>query len=135
MMFNPRYGLVGLVVFPYFFFLEMLGPLLESAGYVSFAITLALGRFSVTYAAAFFLVAFVLGAVLSAAAVGLEELTFRRYPRLLDLARLLLLSFLEPFGYRQLSTWWRTRGLFRALRGVQGWGEMTRRGFTVEKTR
>jgi cellulose synthase/poly-beta-1,6-N-acetylglucosamine synthase-like glycosyltransferase len=129
MLFNPRYGVVGLFAYPYFFFLEMLGPVIELGGYVSFIITLMLGRVNALYAGVFFLIAFVLGAALSLAAVGLEELSFRRYPKAGDLARLMLLAFIEPFGYRQLNSLWRMRGLVAALRRKTGWGEMTRKGF------
>ena len=67
-------------------------------------------------------------------AVALEELSFRRYPRVSDLMRLFGLALLENFGYRQLSAWWRLKGTISAIRGVKGWGHMTRKGFTVEDT-
>ena len=129
MLFNPRYGRVGMLAFPFFWFLEGWGPLIEIAGYISFALSLVLGMWSPVVALAFFMVAFVFGAALSIAAVGLEELSFRRYERWGDLVRLLLVGLLEPFGYRQLSTWWRTKGVVSAIRGVKGWGAMERRGF------
>jgi len=132
---NPRYGVVGLVAYPYFFFLEMLGAAVEVGGYVAFAITAALGRANGPYVVAFLLVAILLGITLSVAAVGLEELTFRRYPRQRDLLALFGLSVLEGFGYRQLSTLWRFRGLVSALRRKRGWGEMTRRGFATAAAR
>lgn len=129
MLGNPAYGRIGLVAFPYFFFLEMLGPLIEVGGYGAFALTVAAGRASGPYVAAFLAVAVVLGMVLSIAAVGLEELTFRRYPRVSDLFRLFGLAALENLGYRQLVTWWRFKGLVSAVRGVKGWGAMERKGF------
>jgi hypothetical protein len=111
----------------------MLGPAIEALGYVAFATALAFGLVNALYGTAFFLVAFFLGAVLSVAAVALEEQTFRRYPRTRDLARLMALSFVEVFGYRQLNAWWRMKALWLALRGTQhGWGEMKRRGFAAE---
>jgi cellulose synthase/poly-beta-1,6-N-acetylglucosamine synthase-like glycosyltransferase len=133
MLLRPRYGAIGMLAYPYFFFLETLGPIVEAAGYLGFAVALALGLVSPLYALAFFMTALLLGAALSVAAVCLEELTFRRYPRVRDLAALMALAAVEPFGYRQLSTFWRVRGLVRAWRRVGGWGEMTRRGFTQEK--
>ena len=54
MLLNPRYGRVGMLAFPYFFFLEGWGPLVEMAGYVSFVLALALGLWDPLYAAAFF---------------------------------------------------------------------------------
>jgi cellulose synthase/poly-beta-1,6-N-acetylglucosamine synthase-like glycosyltransferase len=132
MLFNPRYGRAGMIAFPYFFFLEMMGPVIELLGYASFTFTILSGRANWSLVLAFFSVAIVLGGALSLAAVALEELSFRRYPRLRDLLQLFVLALVENFGYRQLSAWWRLRGTISAARGVQTWGKMTRKGFTVE---
>jgi cellulose synthase/poly-beta-1,6-N-acetylglucosamine synthase-like glycosyltransferase len=129
MLFNPRYGIVGMLAYPYYFFLEMFGAAIEVAGYAVFILAVVLGRANGPYVVAFLLVAIVLGIALSVAAVGLEELTFRRYPRMQDLLLLFGIAVLESFGYRQLATLWRVRGLVSALRGKKGWGDMTRRGF------
>ncbi len=132
MMFRPRYGAVGMAAFPYFYFLEMLGPPIEVAGYIVFTAQVLLGWVSSTFVIAFLLVAFGLGIALSLAAVYLEELCFGYYTRFPDLLRLFALSVLENFGYRQLSSFWRLRGIVSALRGVKTWGKMTRRGFQSE---
>jgi cellulose synthase/poly-beta-1,6-N-acetylglucosamine synthase-like glycosyltransferase len=129
MLLNPTYGKVGMLAYPYFFFLEMLGPVVELLGYVSFAITVLAGRADWLFVTAFLSVAVILGGVLSLAAVALEELSFRRYPRLSDLLKLFGLAVIENAGYRQLNTWWRVKGTYSALRGHQAWGRMTRRGF------
>jgi cellulose synthase/poly-beta-1,6-N-acetylglucosamine synthase-like glycosyltransferase len=131
MLMNSRYGRAGLLAFPYFFFLEMLGPVVEALGYVAFAVAVLSGRAEYAYVVAFLMVAIVLGIALSVAAVALEELSFRRYPRLKDLLSLFLLALGENFGYRQLTAWWRVKGTWSALRGVEGWGRMARKGFTL----
>lgn len=129
MMFNPKYGVIGMAAFPYFYFLEMLGPVVEFCGYIVFVVSVLVGYADALYVAAFLTIAFVFGVTLSVAAVGLEEISLRRYPRAKDLAVLLALAVVENFGYRQLSTWWRLRGTFSSLRRVKGWGKMERRGF------
>ena len=77
MMFNPQFKRIGLLAYPYYFFLEMGSSIIELIGYFSFALSLVLGTASPTYIATFLLVALVFGVVLSVAAVGLEELCFR----------------------------------------------------------
>jgi cellulose synthase/poly-beta-1,6-N-acetylglucosamine synthase-like glycosyltransferase len=129
MLLNPRYGRVGLLAFPYFFFLEIFGPIIEGLGYLAFLVAVVLGRASMPYVIAFLAVAFALGIALSFAAVGLEELSFRRYPRFRDIMRLLGVAVIENVGYRQLSTYWRIRGMVSKLRGAHAWGAMERRGF------
>lgn len=132
MLLDPAYGRVGMLAFPYFFFLEMLGPVIEALGYVSFTLTVLSGRADPLFVVAFLLVAVVLGVALSVAAVALEELSFRRYPGFGDLVRLFGLAVVESFGYRQLSAWWRLKGTWSAIRKVEGWGKMQRKGFAVQ---
>ena len=129
MILNPKYGRIGMVAAPYFFFLEVLGPIIESLGYVTFVAAILLGRASPEYVLAFLAVAFALGISLSFAAVGLEELSFRRYPRTRDLIALMVIAIVENVGYRQLSIWWRVRGMISMGRGVKTWGAMERKGF------
>lgn len=129
MLLNPAYGRAGMLAYPYFFFLEMIGPVIEALGYVAFALTVAFGRADPWYVGAFVAVAVFLGVALSLAAVALEELSFRRYPRAKDLLHLCWIAVFENVGYRQLSTWWRLRGTISALRGKTGWGERERKGF------
>lgn len=130
MLLNPRYGRVGMIAYPFFFFLEMLGPLVELAGWVSLPILLASGRVDLLFATSFLAVSVGLGMVLSVLAVALEELSFRRYPRRSDLFRLFGLGLLENVGYRQLQSWWRLKGLWSAVRGSEAWGAMERKGFS-----
>ncbi|MEZ0369121.1 MAG: glycosyltransferase [Candidatus Sericytochromatia bacterium] len=130
MFFNPRYGKAGMLAYPYYFLLEMIGPVIELAGYVSVLITLMMGMLSPAFMIAFFLVAFIYGGIISIFALALEELTFRRYQNLSDLLRLIATALLESFGFRQLLSWWRFRGMMRRLlMGKTGWGQMTRTGF------
>lgn len=135
MLFNPRYGRIGMIAYPYFFFLEMVGPGVEFLGYFIVLISLLLGAVSLQFAVAFFAVAFVFGIVLSVAAVALEEFSFRRYRRFSDLLRLFMTAVIENFGYRQLTTFWRMRGLYTYLRRVKSWGSMERKGFTSETSK
>ncbi|MEW6238546.1 MAG: glycosyltransferase [Candidatus Omnitrophota bacterium] len=135
MLFNPRYGRIGLLAFPYYFFLEGLGPVIEFMGYISFLITLIIGAASPYYIAGFISVAFVFGVALSFAAVGLEELSFRRYPNFQDLLQLFFLSIVEILGYRQINSYWRMKGFFSFLSRKKGWGKMERKGFGSEKNK
>ncbi|NOZ75210.1 MAG: glycosyltransferase family 2 protein [FCB group bacterium] len=134
MFMNPRYGRIGLFAYPYFYLLEMLGPAIEMPGYIMFVIALLMGTVSYTYILAFFMAAFIFGVALSIFSVALEELTFRRYPRTSDLLQLFLLAVVENFGYRQLTIYWRIHGFISALRNVQGWGKMERKGFNLEES-
>lgn len=129
MFLNPHYGAPGVVAFPYFVVFELLGPIFETMGYVTFVLALASGNASGAFVVAFLALAIFLGSALSLAAIALEEASFRRYASRGDLFRMLLVGLIETLGYRQLNTWWRLRGLVSALRGTTTWGTMSRAGF------
>lgn len=129
MLFNPRYGAVGLVVYPYFLFIELLAPLIELLGIFGLAMGLLIGVFDLRFALLFFLIAYGTGMVLSMFTLLLEEFTFRRYTGFGNRVRLLTWAFLENFGYRQVTVLWRVRGAIRFLRGRTDWGVMVRKGF------
>ena len=121
---------IRILAMPFFYFLEMLGPVVEFCGYITFVAAVIAGIASPVYVVAFLMVAFVFGIAISVASVLLEELTFRRYPRHRDLLHLFLLAVIENFGYRQLSTYLRIKGTLSALRKVKGWAKMERKGFS-----
>jgi cellulose synthase/poly-beta-1,6-N-acetylglucosamine synthase-like glycosyltransferase len=130
--FNPRYGAVGLLVFPYFLLIELLAPVVELVGLVAMALGLLLGVINWPFALLFLVLAYGFGLLLTAWTLVLEQWTYRGYGRLRDRVWLLAISCFEGLGYRQLTAVWRLRGLVRYLRGRRDWGVMTRGGFTKE---
>ncbi|HSP14052.1 MAG TPA: YaiO family outer membrane beta-barrel protein [Thermoanaerobaculia bacterium] len=131
MLFNPKFGVLGLFALPYFLLFEMIGPAIELLGYELTLFGMAFGLIDEKLALLFLVVSVLFGMLLSMSAVVLEELTQRRYPAPGDVARLFFAAVIENLGFRQLLTIWRTRGLIDGLRGKQGWGAMERRGFTA----
>lgn len=129
MFLNPRYGWLGMLVMPYYVLFEGVGPIIELLGYVLTIAAVAFGLIDWRFAQLLFLAAVVYGTLISLASVILEEVSFRRYPRLGNLLTLGLYGVIENFGYRQLTTLWRVRGVFRFLLGRQDWGRMKRKGF------
>jgi cellulose synthase/poly-beta-1,6-N-acetylglucosamine synthase-like glycosyltransferase len=125
---RPRYGTVGLVSLPAFALFEMLSPLIEFSGYVLLPILWWNGLLDASYAGTFLVLSLIYGALVSVLAVLLEDLAFRRYPRLRDLGLLLGGAILENLGYRQLTVWWRVRAFWEYFRGDLSWGVMERRG-------
>jgi cellulose synthase/poly-beta-1,6-N-acetylglucosamine synthase-like glycosyltransferase len=126
---NPRYRALGLVVYPYYVIVELLGPVVEGLGIVAVLAGLGLGAVDGTFAVLFLAVAYGWGVLLNLAVLLLEDLTYRRYRRWSDLLLLLWWSVVEGIGYRQLTVAWRLRGLWRYLRGRTDWGAMSRSGF------
>ena len=117
-----------MVAFPYYIVFELLGPLIEVAGYASVITAASLGALSPLFFAAFFTVALLTGIFLSGSALALEELSFRRYEGDTDGMRIVLAALVENLGYRQLVMVWRTLAFVDLARRRRGWGEMPRRG-------
>ena len=134
MFFNPRYGMAGLVGFPYIVLIELMAPLVEMFGYVGFTVGLWMGWIHWLVAVLFLMAAWGLGAGLSMFAIFLEEASFQRYPRLRQVFWLMFMSLVEQFGFRQMTVYWRIRGLVNHLRGYKGWGKMIRQGFEPATT-
>lgn len=128
MMFNPRYGFLGLVIFPYYFFFEMLGPIIELLGYFVVPLSFIFGLLSFDYFILFLILAIFYGIFLSAIAILLEELTYRRYPKWGDFSRLLFYGILENFGYRQLNSLWRFEAIVHYILGKRQWEYIEKKG-------
>ena len=129
---RPKYGALGMVLYPAFVTIEWFAPIVEATGLVVLVFGLLLGAVDTQFAILFVGVAYGLGLLLSIVAILLEEMSFRRYGGPRDRAWLLLWAAVENLGYRQLTVWWRLRGIFGFLRGDTSWGAMERRGFAAE---
>ncbi|HAO93609.1 MAG: hypothetical protein A2X99_07730 [Deltaproteobacteria bacterium GWB2_55_19] len=130
MLFNPRYGRVGFFALPYQLFVELLGPVIEIAGYFVVTASFFLGIVNKQFFMLFLFMALLVGIFFSTAAVLLEEISYRRYPRLKDLLILLGFGILENFGYRQLLALWRTEAVLRFLFDKEReWEVVKKQGF------
>ncbi|GGD11262.1 glycosyltransferase family 2 protein [Pontibacillus salipaludis] len=130
MLFNPRYGSIGMISVPYFVFIELIGPVIELLGYILVPIGVLTGLINVQVAILMFLLALLYGSILSMGAVLLEEWSLRRYPKESHIVRLFFYALSETFWYRPLTVFWRMLGLIQVVRKQQGWGEMKRKGIS-----
>ena len=128
---NGRYGALGIAAIPYFLVFEFLGPVVELLGLPAILLWWALGVLSPLFLAGFFVVALLLGVLLSVAALALEEHSFRRHRDGREIARLIGYSLVENLGYRQLLAFWRFLAFYDLLRRRRDWGEMSRKGFAT----
>lgn len=130
MFLNPKYGIVGMFSIPYYWIVELFGPIIEVTGYVVVILSIIFGLINWKFAIIFFLFAVVYGVFLSIGAVLLEEYNFKKYEDVKDYLKLILYSILENFGYRQMVTWWRFRAFFGYKKGKKTWGNIKRKEFT-----
>lgn len=130
LLFNPKYGSIGFISLPYFWFIEGIGPFIELGGYLFFFLSLFLGGVYVEFGIVLLLLSVLYGSVFSMFAVVLEEWSMRRYPKVSDVVRLFFYSLTETFWYRPLTVLWRLEGFIQLLRRKHTWGEMKRKGLS-----
>lgn len=129
MLLNPRYGSVGMVAMPFFFFLEMLGPVIEVLGYFSVLILFLANQLSWIYALSILALAFTMGFLVSVMALILSERNTRRFQARESLWQLMGWALVENLGYRQLLSLWRFSGTFAAFSGKTHWGAIRRQRY------
>lgn len=129
MLFNPRYGAIGLFAFPYLFFVELFGPFIEILSILTLFLAFFLGLLNSTAVVLFLIVGLIYGIFMSVSAVLLEEIYFARYPKIRYVLYLILMSILENIGYRQINAYWRIKASFQYLKGDRSWGKPKRIGF------
>jgi hypothetical protein len=124
---DSQFRCVGVARRPLF---EALEPLVEILG---FAITLViLHAENWTYVVAFFLIATLTGETMSATALLVEEIGFRRY-RATDLLRLTAWGLVESVWFRPPMAWWRLKATLFALIGRRPGRSTIPRGATLEQ--
>jgi len=129
MLFNPRYGSIGFFAFPYYWIIEMIGPVIEILGYFSVIASYFMGILNPSFALMYFTFSVLYGVFLSICAVMLEEYNFMKYDKVRDYLIMIVFAVLENFGYRQLTTWWRLRAFFGYRRKKNSWGNIKRNEF------
>lgn len=133
MFFNPRYRLIGMLSYPYWFFFEMLAPVIEFFGFVVFLILSILGLINFYTFLALLLFIITFGYLYSAFAAYMEVATYNMYRRRTDMMKLLLTALTEPFVFHPFGVWSAIKGYVDIIRKKNSWGEMTRQGFGAPK--
>ncbi len=132
MFFNPKYKVMGLFSYPFWFFFEWLAPLLECFGMSYFLLTILLGSASWSHFSTLFVLLYSFSFFISTFTLYAEELSFPKYSRFSDQFKLMLAALVEPFIYHPRVVIANLLGNIDFLRGDKSWGEMKRDGFTQQ---
>lgn len=151
MLFRRKFGRIGSFALPTFWLFEYWGPIVELAGYAFIAIFLLAEQLldfrflNRDYAWAFFLASLGYGILVNVLAVLVGVWRFRfgladrlqrgllPFDRKRDVLILLAYAVMENLGFRQLTVYWRLRGLWDAWMGKRSWEKFPRRGFAVRE--
>ena len=129
LFFNPKYGNLGMLGIPYWFFFEWMAPFVEAIGIVYVILVIAIGTpnwpiFIILMGFTYFF-----AIVFSAWSILFDEFSFPRYRRNRDIVKLILISLIEPIVYHPFNVWFALKGNYHYFTGVRSWGKMERKGF------
>jgi cellulose synthase/poly-beta-1,6-N-acetylglucosamine synthase-like glycosyltransferase len=151
MLFRKKYGRIGWFALPSFWLFEYYGPIIEVVGYIFvlafWIMELIFKRpfLNHQYFVAFLLTSLGWGTLVNLFAVLVGAWRFRfgladrlqrgllPFNRRRDVLILIGYAVLENFFWRQLTLYWRLRGLWDAWRGKIEWEKFGRLGFQKEK--
>jgi cellulose synthase/poly-beta-1,6-N-acetylglucosamine synthase-like glycosyltransferase len=133
---NPKYGVMGMLSYPYWVFFEWLAPLIETAGILYFILIALFGYPNWTFFTVTLFFVYFFSVSFSTFAILFDHLIFHRYSKKSMIFKLLVTSWIEPFLYHPMITYWALRGNWDYfIRQKNGWGKMTRQGISEDEIR
>lgn len=130
MLLNPKYGILGIISYPYWLLAEWLAPYIEAGGLMFFLIIAVLGLANWPFFFALLLLVYAFATCISIYSILIQELTFAKYESVDDIIQLVKTALLEPIKYHPKTVRWSIQGNYDHFMGTnKGWGEMTRKGF------
>ncbi len=130
--FNPRYGVLGMLSFPFWVFFEWLAPIMESIGWIVFIYHACIGRLDHQFLILLLMAVYVFSLFFSLSAILLEENTYHQYRNKGELAKLIALVFIELIIFHPLVTIGGVWGNLDLLLRRKGWMKVKRKGFESE---
>jgi len=127
-LFNPKYKQAGLIAFPFFFIFEMIGPFIETIGYLMLIIGLIMGILNGPLVIMLLVATIGLGIWVSLFSLWIAERKAVFYSTKETMV-LILTAIIENFGYRQIMSIHRVISTYSALSESGSWGSQVRTGF------
>lgn len=130
MFLNKKYGVLGLLSYPYWLLAEWLAPFVEFLGLIFFFIMALFGLANWEFFFYMVLLVYSMAISISAFAIFTQERTYSSYKRIGDLMMIFYTAMIEAVVYHPRTVLWSLRGNRDFATGSnKGWGEMTRAGF------
>jgi cellulose synthase/poly-beta-1,6-N-acetylglucosamine synthase-like glycosyltransferase/cell division protein FtsN len=129
LLFNGKYGKLGLMGYPYWLFFEWLAPIMEFIGILIFIFLAASGKLNLSFFLLLLGFVYFFAVSLSIWSVLFEEITFHKYDKRRDVLRLVLTAFLEPLFFHPIALLMTIKGNIDKIRRKTSWGKHDREGF------
>lgn len=132
---NPKYGILGMISYPFWAIFEKAAPLLEALGIFYTVILLVIGDFSAMYFISLLAMMYLLSLLVSSFSILYEQIAYNNYKDKEDLKKLLMTILIEPFLIHPMVVYWGIKGHIDFITGKGGWGTMIRQGFRKAEDR
>jgi cellulose synthase/poly-beta-1,6-N-acetylglucosamine synthase-like glycosyltransferase len=129
LLFNRRYGKLGLLGYPYWMVFEYLAPIIEFLGILWFIFLAISGKLNWPFFLLLTGFVYFFAVSLSIWSVLFEEITFHKYEKRRDVLKLIGTAFLEPLFFHPLVMLMSIKGNLDKLFKRNTWGKMERKGF------
>ncbi|HET8859608.1 glycosyltransferase family 2 protein [Marivirga sp.] len=129
-LFRKKYGLMGMLSYPFWFLYEWLAPIIEFLGTIYFLVMVSLGW--INWSHFYILVALIYSyaILISFLALWIEEISYREYSSGKALLSLMFTAILEPIFYHPLTVWAAIKGNYdQFVLKKKSWGDQQRKGF------
>ena len=134
-IFNPRYGRLGMVILPYALFFEFFAPLIELTGILFLLFLLFTGQVNFETFWLMLILVYMIGITFSMVTIAFDLTIRKLYQNNMEYVKLIIFSSLEAFIYHPLIVFFSLRGYWQFLtRKNFSWGEMTRQGHAQSAT-
>ena len=130
LLFNRKYGKLGMLGYPYWLMFEYLAPIIEFLGILWFFFLMISGKLNWPFFLLLTGFVYFFAVSLSIWSVLFEEITFHKYEKRRDVLRLIGTAFLEPIFYHPMVMLMSIKGNIDKLLKRNSWGKMERKGFT-----
>ena len=130
MFFNSKYGRLGLLSYPYWFFYEWLAPLLEFFGLLSVIFFAVVGILNWQFFVAITVTIYTFSVMFSFYAILWDVYSYNEYKKTKDILLLIFCALIEPLTFHPIVVYAAVRGNFKKLFKIKsGWGSQVRKGF------
>lgn len=133
--FNPKYGILGMLAYPFWNVFEKMAPLIELLGILYTLTLIVLGDFSAFYFFALYTMLYLLSLLVSSFSILYEQVAYHNYKDKKDLHKLIYIVLIEPFVIHPKVVFWGIKGHIDFIKGIGGWGQMIRVGFKKSEDR
>ncbi|MDU5263421.1 MAG: glycosyltransferase family 2 protein, partial [Clostridium celatum] len=124
---NPKYGVVGVFSFIYFLVYELFSCVLDIVGLIIIILSYFAGILSIDFLITFFMIYCIYSIVISVVSIILEIYIFKHISSIWTIFKLILLSTVESFGYRQVCSWCRLSGIIGYKKRKYEWNKISRK--------